>query len=363
LNILYVFADGKNEWNCSRWNCIIPSQNINKLENHSADAIYINDFVQNSKEVQEKVNKADIIVIERNFFGDTLTLMQYWKVRNKNIIAIFDDAYDKMHPRNVSYRFWTYGEVKGRDEKGNPVLGHMEPKPLVQFKWAMKIVKGIQVPSVNLAKDWSIYNKTYHVHNFLDVDLYKNINPLIPKAKDEIVIGWCGSMSHHSSFTDSGVVEALEIISKKYPKVKILIGGDKRIFELIKSENKIFQKYVPEGQWTALLKSLDIGLAPLSGEYDKRRSWIKALEYMALEIPWIATNYITYSELADFGIMTENGQENWVNSIENMLDNYGKHKKLAETEALDFAMEQDSEKKVQTVTLPLYEKLINEPYP
>ena len=363
MNSLYVYADSPREWNCSRWNCVIPSFSLNKLEGHNSETLYIQEFATNSEKAQEACAKADIIIVERNFFGDTLTLMQYWKVRNKTVLAIFDDAYDRMHPMNVSHGFWTNGEVKGKNEAGEPVIGYMQPPPIEQFKWAMRIAKAIQVPSVNLAKDWSKYGKTYHVHNFLDVPLYMNINPLIPKNKGEIVVGWCGSMSHFASFNDSGVLGALKKIGKKYPNVKVLIGGDKRVFDMVDVKNKIFQSYVPEEQWTALLKSIDIGLAPLAGEYDKRRSWIKALEYMALKIPWIATDYITYSELREFGLMTKNGVGNWTNAISEMVENYGQYETLAETVAYDFAMEQDSEKKVQTVTLPLYEKLLNEPYP
>jgi glycosyltransferase involved in cell wall biosynthesis len=363
LNVLYVYADSPKEWNCSEWNCIIPSKAINRTKGNEAQAIYINDFVKNGEDVQKLCSGADIIVVERNFFSDVLTMMQFWKVRGKTILAIFDDAYDKMHPENVSYNFWMNGKVEGKDAEGKEVSFTMKPHPLTQFKWALQIAKGIQVPSVNLAKDWGVYNNTYFVHNYLDIEKYMDIEPLHPHPEDEIWIGWCGSMSHVSSFTDSGVVRALETIAKRYPKVKIFTSGDKRIFDMINVENKQFSKYVPAEDWTSLVKTLDIGLAPLSGPYDQRRSWIKALEYMALKIPWIATNYITYDELSDYGIMTENGYHNWLDALTNAIENFEDHKKLAEGEAYEFALEQSSDKNVTKVTLPLYEKLINEPYP
>lgn len=363
MRVLYVYADSPQEWNCSEWNAIIPTNAINRTENHSASAIYINEFVKNSPETQQLVANSDIIVVERNFFGDTLTVMQYWKVRNKPLVAIFDDAYDKMHPMNVSYNFWTNGDVPVKDAEGKVQIYKMLPPPLEQFSWGLQMTKGVQVPSVNLAKDWSKYNDTYYVHNFLDLEKYMNISPLIPKQKDEIVIGWCGSMSHFSSFTDSGVLEALRKIGKKYSHVKVLIGGDKRVFEKVEVENKIFQTYVPREQWTPLLKSIDIGLAPLSGEYDKRRSWIKALEYMALKIPWIASDYPTYDELHDYGKMTKNGYNNWVENLSEMIENYSKYQELAETKAYDFAVSQSSDNNIEKVTLRLYQMLIEKPYP
>jgi len=361
MKIVYVYADSLKEWNCSEWNAIIPAKNINKTKKHTAKTIQINDFIKNNEETQKACSEADIIVVERNYFGDTLTMMQFWKVRNKTILCIFDDAYDIMHPQNISYKFWTHGEVRGKDKDGKDAVALMQPKPLEQFVWGLKIAKGIQVPSVNLAKDWSKYNQTFYVHNFLDLDKYMNIEPLY--KHDDLIIGWCGSLSHHSSFTDSGVMIALKNIAKRYPKVKVLISGDKRIYDLLEVENKVFQKFVPAEQWTPLLKTLDIGLAPLSGEYDKRRSWIKALEYMALKVPWIATNYPTYDELHDYGTMTENGYKNWEDTISNMIENYSEAKEKADTIAYKFALNQSSEENVVKVTLPLYQKLLNSPYP
>jgi len=344
---------------------VVPAKAVNLTEKHTAKTIYINDFVKNTEESQQMCSEADIIVIERNYFGDTLTMMQFWKVRGKTIIAIFDDAYDIMHPQNISYNFWTHGELKMRNEQGEEKVIYMRPLPIEQFKWGLQMVKGIQVPSVNLAKDWSKYNKTYFVHNYLDIDKYKNVLPLFPHPKEEIIIGWCGSMSHYASFNDSGVLQALRRVARKYPQVKVMITGDRRIFEIleVKDDQKLFSPYVPYDQWASLLKTLDIGLCPLAGEYDKRRSWIKALEYMAVKVPWIASTYPTYDELHDYGLMTENGYRGWEDSISKMIEEYPKYQELAETKAYDFAMSQSAYIKMEEVIIPLYEKLIEESYP
>jgi hypothetical protein len=363
MKVVYVYADNPKEWNCSEWNCIIPAKAINRTKNHTANTIHVNDFVKNTDTSQKICSEADVIVVERNYFGDCLTMMQFWKVRGKTVLAIFDDAYDIMHPQNISYPFWTFGEVKIKDAEGKDKTVKMNPRPLDQFKWGLRIVKGIQVPSENLAKDWSKYNKTYFVHNFLDIEKYLNIEPLLPHPSEELYVGWCGSLSHYSSFTDSGVLGALKKISKTYPQVTILISGDRRIYELLEVEKKIFQPFVPADKWTPLLKSLDIGLAPLSGEYDKRRSWIKGLEYLALKIPFVATNYITYDELHNYGgVMTENGYANWCESLSEMIENYSHYKNIAENEGFQFALSQSSDNNIEKVTLKLYEQLLNTPY-
>ena len=365
MKVLYVYADTPQEWNCSEWNCIIPAKSINMTGEHTAETLFINEFVQNTEKSQKLCSEADIIMVERNYFGDTLTMMQFWKVRDKAVGCIFDDAYDIMHPQNPSYNFWTHGEIKYKEspEAKEEKSGFIKPKPIEQFGWGLKIAKGVQVPSVNLAKDWSKYAPTYFIHNFLDFDKYLNVEPLYEKNKDEIIIGWCGSMSHYASFNDSGVAQGLRRAAKKYPQLKVLISGDKRLFDMLEVKNKVFQPFVPKEQWTPLLKYLDIGLCPLAGEYDKRRSWIKALEWMALKVPFIATKYPTYDEMHDFGLMTDNGYKNWEDAISQMVEEYPKYKEISETIGFEFAKNQSSYERVKDVTLPLYKKLIEDPYP
>jgi glycosyltransferase involved in cell wall biosynthesis len=291
-----------------------------------------------------------------------LTIIQYWKVRGKTVIAIFDDAYDLILPQNAAFPFWYEGEMHGKDWEGKAKTVFMNPPPITQFKWGLNMVKAIQVPSANLAKDWSKYNDTYYIHNYLDTSIYKLGEKMFPHPEDEIYIGWCGSLSHYPSFRDSQVAEALRTISKRYPNVTVLIGGDQRVFDLINVKKKIFQPHVPDEQWASLLTSLDIAIAPLSGEYDKRRSWIKVLEYLYLKIPWVATNYPTYEEFSEFGVLTENGYKNWVTSLSMVIDNYPKYKEIVSTKGYEFALEQTAEKNVAKITLPLYKKLIEQPY-
>lgn len=362
--ILYVYADSPAELNCSKWDCWYPAEAINRTEDNKASYIYINQFIENNEEIQRICQASDIIIVERNFFQDTLTMMQYWKVRGKTIICIFDDAYNLMHPQNISYRFWTFGEITVKDEKGQNKVVNMNPPPLEQFKWGLRIAKATQVVSKTLAEDWRPYSPTFVVNNYLPIERYMNVEPLLPHDKENIVIGWCGSMSHYSSFTDSGILPALKKICKRYPNVTILLGGDKRNYDNLDIPNnqKKFQQYVPPEQWESLLKSIDIGLAPLSGEYDKRRSWIKCLEYMALKVPWIASDYPTYENLKGYGVLVKNDQWEWEKKLSHMIEDYTEYKQKAEDEGYPFALLQSSDNNIRN-TLKIYQKLIESPYP
>jgi glycosyltransferase involved in cell wall biosynthesis len=276
---------------------------------------------------------------------------------------VFDDAYHLIEPYNASHYFWAKGMVEQILPNGQHVLAPKYPPPMQQFKWGLKMSKGIICPSKILASDWDECGHTYATKNYLNLDRYEKKDPLFPHPKEEVFIGWSGSMSHYESFTDSGIAGALTFILKKYPYVKLLLTGDKKVYDRINisPDRKIFSPYVPEEDWSRLVASYDIGLCPLATEFDKRRSAIKALEYMIMKIPWIATNFETYEELGQYGTLTKNGLENWKESICNAIDNIEEKRALANGKAYDFAVSQSWDANIHKV-LGIYQQIINSRY-
>lgn len=362
MNVLYVFADSENELNCSKHNCWFPAEAVNKIEGNQGICIHVDKFTSNTVEVQEVVTKADIIIVERNLFGDTLSVMQYWKGRGKTILTIFDDAYDLIHELNPAYPFWIKSEVTVTDkETGKEYTLNAFPKPLDMLVWGIQISKGLQVPSLALASDWRKYNNTYYVPNYIRIDKYLNVEPLFPH--DDIIIGWGGSLSHLSSFNESGVLPALKEIVKRYKNVRVMITGDKKVFDAvdIPENKKVFSGFVKEEDFPRLLKTFDIAIAPLSGEFDKRRSRIKVLEYMALQIPWIASDYPPYHEFREFGMMTKNTPLDWETKLRLAVKHNVKLKDKAKGPAFEYAKGQSYDANIQN-TLGLYMSLLTTPY-
>lgn len=390
MNLVFVFSDEQHSMNCSLYNCIFVANTINKLypDKHHAELFHISEFNQHTEKVQQACEKADLIIIERNLFGDALVSMMYHWVRDAKIAVIFDDSYDKMEMENVAYPFWKKAQIIAKNEKGEKFPVQVSPKPLTQLRKGMRIARGFIAPSEVLCNDWKPYTNVFRIHNYLNMDRYpKNTQPLFPH--EGIVIGWCGSLSHVSSFTESGALEALVKVAKKYDNVKILIGGEPRTYEKLKlpgrslqeyadkiqnssqhevrewynknfeEDKKIFSPFVPDEQWASLLKSIDIGLAPLSSEFDKRRSWIKALEYMIMKVPWIATNFKTYEELGEYGTLVNNTVDDWEKAICDVIENPAPYRKKM-NKGYDFALRQSYDKNIDKL-LAIYEQIINTP--
>lgn len=345
MNIVYVFADQPHEWNCSEWRCAVPARAIQRTGRHWAELLSIQDFASNTPDAQRLCAAADIIVVQRNLFGPVLAAIQHWKARDKTIIADFDDAYHLMHPSNSAYKFWMEGVITA---EGKPVQ-KMDPPPLTQFKWGLRLAHAAAVPSKRLADDWQSYTEMMYVPNYIDLEQYKNITA---EPHEGIVIGWGGSMSHLQSFTGSGVAAALKRVCKARPQVKVLIcGNDRRILEYlpIPPEQKLYHPWVPHNEWPRVLAKMDIGLAPLHGAYDERRSWIKVLEYMVMKIPWVASEGPAYAEQRRYGWLVKNNPSAWERVLLDVIDHLDEYKLEAAGEPYLFGIAQSIDENIEKV--------------
>jgi hypothetical protein len=348
MDIVYVYADRKHEWNCSEWRCVFPAHAINQTSQHHAKLLDIPSFLDNTPEAQEACSGSQVIIVQRNIFGNALNTIQNWKARGKVIIADFDDAYNHTHPSNVSYPFWMDGKVKVTSPDGKETESKMEPAPITQFKWGLRMCHAATTPSKLLCQDWNKYTDMYYLPNYISLSRYEAVRPT---PHEGIIIGWGGSVSHFQSFTESGVLAALKRVCKARPNVKVMICGDKRVFDqvTIPDGQKIFQPFVPVDEWPSVLGNFDIGLAPLQGAYDDRRSWIKPLEYMVMKIPWIASDGAAYHELGEYGRLVKNTPNNWESAMLDMVDHLDRHKQAASEKPYQFGVQQNIQDNVDKI--------------
>ena len=364
MKVVFIYADTQNAPNCSLFNCLYPNKAINKLEGHSSQAFHIDQFRENGEIVQKACLESDIIIIERNFFGDTNTLVSFYKARNKCVAGILDDAYHLIKKNNAAFPFWNLAQVQAHNnETGEDVRLNLVPPPLQQLRWGLRMVKGLIVPSKALAEDWSLYTKTYRIHNYLDEERYVGEEKLYPH-EDTIWLAWSGSLSHLESFEDSGLLMAIADTIKRFKNVRILISGDKRVYDKIPvpEGKKIFSNFVPENQYSNLLRSADIGIAPLVGTYDIRRSWLKFLDYAICKVPVIASDFEPYEELGDYGLLTKNDYQSWKSNLARIIKNYPEYKQRAETTSYEFAMSQTFDRNIDKL-LAVYQQIIDDDYP
>jgi glycosyltransferase involved in cell wall biosynthesis len=346
MHILYVFADNPQEWNCSEWRCAVPARAINRSGRHSAGMLSLAEFGEQTAAAHAACLPADVIVVQRNLIGGVLPAIQHWKARGKTIVADFDDAYNWMEPTNPAYRYWVLGQRVLDD--GKKVI-QIDPPPLTQFKWGLRLVHGATVPSLRLAGDWQEYVSVHYLPNFIDLSRYQNVTPT---PHEGVVIGWGGSLSHLESFRQSSIGEALLKVCRARPQVKVMIAGDDHRIRKslpLPPEQLVTQPWMPYEQWSNVLSKFDIGIAPLHGPYDERRSWIKVMEYMVMKIPWIASDGPAYHELRPFGRLAKNNAEAWRQALLEVVDHLDEAKSRAAGQPYLFGLAQSVDENVERI--------------
>lgn len=326
MNVVYVYSDSPEECTGNEWRCAVPARAINRTKRHSAKLLNMNELGENYHKADVVCSSADVIVIQCNLIDPVLSAIQHWKARDKVVIVDFDDAYNLMPSTNPNFHYWSKGIKSTRKADGSTLTTQIQPTPLTQFKWGLRLAHAATVPSLRLADDWRELTDVYYVPNYIDLEKYHNVKL---EPHDGICIGWGGNMSHLQSFKKSGVLEALRRVCTSRPEVKVMIaGGDRRIYDIlpIPENQKILMPWVPYSQWAQVLSKFDIGLAPQYGSFDERRSWIKVLEYMVMKIPWVGSAGPAYFELGDYGWLIKNHPHAWERVLIDIIDNLHEYK-------------------------------------
>ncbi len=153
---------------------------------------------------------------------------------------------------------------------------------------------------------------TERMHN---PDLYGNNRPY----DSPLTIGWTGS---HSTLKYLIQIESvLQVLEKKYPDINFLFIANQKPELSLKN-----QKFVPWNKETEIadLLQIDIGLMPLpDDDWSRGKCGFKALQYMALKIPTLASPVGVNQKIIDHGV---NGflcynEKDWLTYLEKLISN------------------------------------------
>ena len=319
MKITYIFPPDDTFWDSVEWRCQIPARAINRNGRHTATLLSIDDFAARLPEADNLCERSDVLVVYRNLWGKTLSVIQHWMARGKIVVADFDEAYQLITPSSQDYTFWNDGETTNTSDKIFPV-------PLTQFKWGLQLTNGVTVASKRLADDWKAYNQVDVIPNFLDLEKYHELQPM---PHDGIIFGWSGRSSQFRTLLESGMVEALKQVCLIRPQALVLICSDfkfKPDLLDIPMDQLLFQPRTGNKNWPAPLSYFDVGLAPLCSDFDQRVGTERVLEYMAMKIPWVGSQSAAYHELRSCGWMVENSVGAWQRVLLDMIDHYADYK-------------------------------------
>lgn len=182
-------------------------------------------------------------------------------------------------------------------------------------RWSHKISCGNEYLSEYALQ----FNKNVIVNpTTIDTELLHNPQHYsIDKVKSRVVIGWTGS---HSTLKYLYQLEdILQQIQMEHDHVDLLVIANKP--PQIKLERVIFRNWSKQTEITDLLES-DIGIMPLPNDaWTRGKCGFKALQYMALEIPPIASAVGVNKKILQHGkngFLCETNNE-WSNVLKELI--------------------------------------------
>lgn len=315
MKVVFMYADNEEEYNCTHWRSYLPSTFLQRFAKWDTVMHHIRSI--ESPETQESLDGADIVFVERLLSSSIFSRLDILRATTgAKIIFDMDDAYKFMEPGSPSYNFWINGIVPS-GKAGTK----MSFPPIEQIGWYSKNVDAISSPSKLLLEDWKDFNdRLLWLPNFADADLYT----IIPyREKDKVVIGWGGGATHYASWYASGLLTAFRRVYERHKKeIKLsLVTGDKQLAyklkefnpDVVRSDRLLYPQEISK---------FDIALAPVHGEYDRRRSWLKISEYSLSGIPWIGSDLDPYREYNYPGsVLVRNRPKDWEDALEEMIKN------------------------------------------
>lgn len=360
MRVVFLYSDGQQEWNCSRWRCHLLSNaveaaheaNPKGFPHRAAMWLLPTTLAIHHPAVQSKIGIADVLIFQRNVITeDVWTAMDYWRALGKIVCVDLDDHYPNIPASNPAYLYWTANGLE------------LDPPSIERLKIGLRDhADALIAPSQVILDDWKDTVPGYFWPNYpsrLDYEKLLRRQPgdpdiiydykmaegqppefVMAERKDSagnIYIGWGGSISHVDSFFYSNVVPALDRLMRENPKVHLKLGGhDSRLdfmFKDLPKEQVIRQRGVDPDRWPSVISSFDIGIAPLDlrecesvvgtvtgKSYDERRSWLKLVEYLCAGVPFVATDCAPYKELGRFGKLVPNTVEAWYDALKSRVD-------------------------------------------
>jgi len=338
LNITFVHADKPWEWNSAHWRCVVPAKAINRTNKHSAKLLGITQFAENAYEAEYACDDADVIVLQRGAMPDVWGPVRRWRNEGKVVIADIDDGYPQITAEHPAYRFWHVGEVM--------VDGQLRrlPRPAIHdMADGLRMLGLMTSPSRLILEDWrqAVGVNGAHVPNFLNLEVYNAKRTRTREDDGTIWVAWGGSAGHFGSFLGSGIADALCRVLASRPQTRfVMCGADTRILDRVplKHHQKLHFNWRHFSEWPKILANFDVGLIPLAGAFDDRRSNLKPLEYSAMRVPWIATRSPAYAGLEELGTFVDNSPEAWADALIDAIDHAADDKRVRR--AHDWAMTQ-----------------------
>ena len=199
--------------------------------------------------------------------------------RRPVLVFEIDDDIWNIHSSNTAALVVRSPEIRGRVEA------------------CLRAADAVTVTTQPLAEIVGRFNPNVHVlPNCIDLNVITAQRPVTPG----LTVGWAGGSSHLNDF--ASVRSSLRQFLRRHPEIEMnFVGQDYR--DLFKLPNTRHTEWSTD--LADYLRSVDfhIGIAPLAYHgFNRSKSDIRVLEYAALGIPVVASDFGPYAESVQHGV-------------------------------------------------------------
>ncbi len=204
----------------------------------------------------------------------------------------------------------------------------------LRLERCVRAADGVIVSTPELAELLTPLNpNTFPLPNCVDLE-DPVWNPRVERVGNRVTVGWAGSPTHLEDFRP--LVPVLEAVCRRYPQVRVAVGGPRDVFDLLANIPEGQKEYlppVPFRKYPEMLARFDIGLVPLlDNSFNRCKSDLKGLEYSALGIPFLASPLPAYTRLVRDG---ENGflcpnRRAWFGRLCRLVEDEGLRRRMGE---------------------------------
>jgi glycosyltransferase involved in cell wall biosynthesis len=259
--------------------------------------------------------KADVILVQREamMFGPPVVEWLTTKVLKRPMVLDLDDA------TYVSYTSPTYGGL------GKALKWFSKTDDLI--KWAAIVTCGNRSIAEYVSSKGV---QARIIPTVVDTDVFRPAPRLVTHSP--VVLGWIGT---HSTFPYlEPVFSVLHELAKKHEfRLKVVgAGKDEVNIPGVKVENAPWNM----GREVADFQSIDVGLYPLDASlyagWAAGKSGFKAIQYMGVGIPYVATPVGASAEIGEAGVthLFASTPDEWYGALETLIVDEGRRRKMGE---------------------------------
>lgn len=248
----------------------------------------------------------DVIYLQRVMFDQLVADIDSFKKAGQSVFNDVDDWFWGLHPNNHAFRYAYLSDQEN----------------IRHYKTIVARSTAVSVSTPYLASRLSEWVKVpiEVIENTVDFSAF---SPKTHTESDHPVIGWAGATSHRSGDLEKlkGVLNQLERKGFRFHHLGDRLGAEPFTSLAGVSHCSVEPIATPDVYPSRL--TFDIGIAPISDHpFNLAKSAIKALEYTAAGIPYVATAMGEYLRLyEEFGIgRVAKNPKQWVKHLEALRD-------------------------------------------